>query len=90
MVFVSPYERSNKSKDFVRCENYKHNKHKNKHTFNKNKTKNSSISLGMKKGTRNKAQLIENSATGTRTWVARVRAEYPNKLDYSGFSDRTR
>ena len=24
------------------------------------------------------------SATGTRTWVARVRAEYPNQLDYSG------
>jgi hypothetical protein len=27
---------------------------------------------------------IQNSATGTRTWVARVRAEYPNQLDYSG------
>ena len=27
----------------------------------------------------------ENSATGTRTRVARVRAEYPNQLDYSGF-----
>ena len=26
----------------------------------------------------------ENSATGTRTQVARVRAEYPNQLDYSG------
>ena len=25
-----------------------------------------------------------NSATGTRTRVARVRAEYPNQLDYSG------
>ena len=25
-----------------------------------------------------------NSATGTRTRVARVRAEYPSKLDYSG------
>ena len=25
-----------------------------------------------------------NSATGTRTWVARVRAGYPNQLDYSG------
>ena len=24
------------------------------------------------------------SATGTRTWVARVTAEYPNQLDYSG------
>ena len=24
------------------------------------------------------------SATGTRTRVARVRAEYPNQLDYSG------
>ena len=28
----------------------------------------------------------ENSATGTRTRVARVRAEYPNQLDYSGLS----
>jgi hypothetical protein len=27
---------------------------------------------------------LEYSATGTRTWVARVRAEYPNQLDYSG------
>ena len=27
----------------------------------------------------------EHSATGTRTRVARVRAEYPNQLDYSGF-----
>jgi hypothetical protein len=26
---------------------------------------------------------IENSATGTRTRVSRVRAEYPNQLDYS-------
>ena len=26
----------------------------------------------------------ENSATGTRTRVARVRAEYPNQLDDSG------
>ena len=26
----------------------------------------------------------ENSATGTRTRVARVRAEYPNQLDYGG------
>ena len=25
------------------------------------------------------------SATGTRARVARVRAEYPNQLDYSGF-----
>ena len=24
------------------------------------------------------------SATGTRTQVARVKAEYPNQLDYSG------
>ena len=31
------------------------------------------------------AQELEgNSATGTRTRVARVRAEYPNQLDYSG------
>ena len=28
---------------------------------------------------------MQNSATGTRTRVARVRAEYPNQLDYSGF-----
>ena len=28
-----------------------------------------------------------NSATGTRTRVARVRAEYPNQLDYSGVAD---
>ncbi len=28
---------------------------------------------------------LANSATGTRTRVARVRAEYPNQLDYSGF-----
>ena len=28
---------------------------------------------------------LRNSATGTRTRVARVRAEYPNQLDYSGF-----
>ena len=27
------------------------------------------------------------SATGTRTRVARVRAEYPNQLDYSGLVD---
>ncbi len=27
---------------------------------------------------------VHNSATGTRTRVARVRAEYPNQLDYSG------
>ena len=26
----------------------------------------------------------KNSAAGTRTRVARVRAEYPNQLDYSG------
>ena len=30
----------------------------------------------------------KNSATGTRTRVARVRAEYPNQLDYSGFGTR--
>ena len=28
----------------------------------------------------------ERRKTGTRTWVARVRAEYPNQLDYSGFA----
>ena len=27
----------------------------------------------------------KNSTTGTRTRVARVKAEYPNQLDYSGF-----
>ena len=27
----------------------------------------------------------KHSATGTRTRVAQVRAEYPNQLDYSGF-----
>ena len=31
------------------------------------------------------SKIMENSATGTRTRVARVRAEYPNQLDYSGF-----
>ena len=30
------------------------------------------------------------SATGTRTQVARVRAEYPNQLDYSGIDDTRR
>ena len=30
---------------------------------------------------------FQNSATGTRTRVARVRAEYPNQLDYSGVDD---
>ena len=30
-------------------------------------------------------EATRNSATGTRTRVARVRAEYPNQLDYSGF-----
>ena len=29
-------------------------------------------------------QRYENSATGTRTRAARVRAEYPNQLDYGG------
>ena len=28
--------------------------------------------------------MVKNSATGIRTRVARVRAEYPNQLDYSG------
>ena len=31
----------------------------------------------------------DNSATGTRTRVARVRAEYPNQLDYSGVASRS-
>jgi hypothetical protein len=30
-----------------------------------------------------------NSATGTRTRVARVRAEYPNQLDYGGACNPT-
>ena len=29
-----------------------------------------------------------NSGTGTRTRVARVRAEYPNQLDYTGVEAR--
>ena len=29
----------------------------------------------------------KNSATGTQTRVARVRAGYPNQLDYSGIGD---
>jgi hypothetical protein len=28
---------------------------------------------------------IRNSVAGTRTRVSRVRAEYPNQLDYNGF-----
>ena len=37
-------------------------------------------------GVLNKWLLVQfrNSATGTRTRVARVRAEYPNQLDYGG------
>jgi hypothetical protein len=31
-----------------------------------------------------KVGIAKSSATGTRTRVARVRAEYPNQLDYSG------
>ena len=31
-----------------------------------------------------RGSVMNNSATGTRTRVARVRAEYPNQLDYSG------
>ena len=31
---------------------------------------------------------IGNSTTGTRTRVARVKAEYPNQLDYSGHDER--
>ena len=33
--------------------------------------------------------VVSNSATGTRTRVARVRAEYPNQLDYSGVGSRS-
>ena len=29
----------------------------------------------------------KSSATGTRTRVARVRAEYPNQLDYGGIEE---
>ena len=29
--------------------------------------------------------MLEHAATGTRTRVARVRAEYPSQLDYSGY-----
>ena len=29
-------------------------------------------------------QSFKNSVTGTRTQVARVKAEYPNQLDYNG------
>ena len=32
----------------------------------------------------------QNSATGTRTRVARMRAEYPNQLDYSGDANMKR
>ena len=34
--------------------------------------------------------LTRNPATRTRAQVARVRAEYPNQLDYSGFRDQAR
>ena len=37
-----------------------------------------------------KAWEVKNSATGTRTRVAQVRAEYPNQLDYSGVARRHR
>ena len=33
-------------------------------------------------------RVVSYSATGTRTRVARVRAEYPNQLDYSGVVNR--
>ena len=39
-------------------------------------------------GKRSSMLCRQNSATGTRTRVARVRAEYPNQLDYSGFCFR--
>ena len=29
--------------------------------------------------------IMKNSDTGTRTQVARVKAEYPNQLDYIGY-----
>ena len=34
-----------------------------------------------------RAHLRLHSATGTRTRIARVRAEYPNQLDYGGIND---
>ena len=33
-------------------------------------------------------KLVFNFATGTQTRVARVRAEYPSQLDYSGLGQR--
>ena len=35
-------------------------------------------------------RVVSYSATGTRTRVARVRAEYPNQLDYSGVVNRVK
>ena len=35
-----------------------------------------------------RVRVVSYSATGTRTRVARVRAEYPNQLDYSGVVNR--
>ena len=37
-----------------------------------------------RRGTCVRSPWAKNSATGTRTRVARVRAEYPNQLDYGG------
>ena len=39
---------------------------------------------GLKHGSHGGETSMGHSATGTRTRVARVRAEYPNQLDYSG------
>ena len=47
------------------------------------------LRLGVTDGVlRHKSNRSQDSATGTRTRVARVRAEYPNQLDYSGFCTR--
>ena len=43
---------------------------------------------GCAAGARQPGLATANSATGTRTRVARVRAEYPNQLDYSGLGIR--
>ena len=42
------------------------------------------IQHGTKDPRHMKTHCSKDSATGTRTRVARVRAEYPNQLDYSG------
>ena len=51
------------------------------HFFQKLRVQNKNMSVTKKSKRKEKHS---NSATGTRTRVARVRAEYPNQLDYSG------